>query len=83
MKIQVKEIEKDEEFILIQDTHEIAHILYNIGLLDLDPEQEDTDLSNLPYHCLFVKVACGDYEEIYALEGSIPWLESYCEKIYP
>lgn len=52
-----------EDLTLVDDSREVRHILDSIGY-------DDKGL----FGCLFVGVEDGDYTDIYAIRGSVPWL---------
>lgn len=64
----INDIQDREEFILITNSFEVKFILDYLGY----PAPDDDDPKD--FSGLFVSVRDGDYEEVYAFEGCIPYL---------
>jgi hypothetical protein len=64
----INDIQDRRGLMLITDSFEVKHILDYLGY----PAPDDDD--PMDFSGLFVLVGGGDYEEIYAFEGSVPYL---------
>ncbi len=64
----IKGIQDRRDLMLITDAKEVKYILDYLGY----PALDDDDPFN--FSGLFVSVGDGDYEEVYAFEGCVPYL---------
>ena len=64
----IKTIEDRDELILVTDKYEVEWILEYLGY----PAEDDEDPIN--FSGLFVSIKDGDYEEVFAFEGCVPYL---------
>ena len=64
----INDIQDRSDLMLITDSFEVKHILDYLGY----PAPDDDDPFELSG--LFVLVGDGDYEEVYAFEGCVPYL---------
>jgi hypothetical protein len=64
----INDIQKRRDLMLITDSFEVKHILDDLGY----PATDDDD--SMDFSGLFVLVGDGDYEEVYAIEGCVPYL---------
>jgi len=64
----INDIQDRRELMLITDSLEVKYILDYLGY----PAPDDDD--PMDFSDLFVLVRDGDYEEIYAFEGCVPYL---------
>lgn len=68
--MKVKDV--PESFVLLQDSQEVKAVLERLGV---EAERASS------YGCLFVRIEDGDYEEVYALEGFVPYLKLPVERL--
>jgi hypothetical protein len=71
----INDIQERKDLMLITDSLEVKYILDHLGYPAPD-EDEPLDFSGL-----FVLVGEGDYEEVYAFEGCVPYLYKNLWKI--
>lgn len=64
----INDIQEREDLMLITDSYEVNYILDYFGY----PAPDDED--QMDFSGLFVSVRDGDYEEVYAFEGCVPYL---------
>jgi hypothetical protein len=64
----INDIQDREDLMLITNSFEVNYILDHLGY----PAPDDED--PIDFTGLFVLVGDGDYDEIYAFEGSVPYL---------
>jgi len=64
----INDIQDRRDLMLITDSYEVKHILDYLGY----PATDDDD--PMDFSGLFVSVRDGDYEEVYAFEGCVPYL---------
>ena len=68
----VREIDQDDNFILVSDSQHIEAYLCSI----------DYQGDMLDYGCLFAHVHDGEIIEVYGVESNIPYLNYCLDKIY-
>ena len=64
----INDIQDRRDLMLITDSFEVNHILDHLGL----PAPDDED--PFDFSGLFVLVGDGEYKEVYAFEGCVPYL---------
>lgn len=68
----VEVVGQDEGLMFINDSQEVEHILEAIGF-------EDVDAAG----ALFVRIGDGDYEEVWAMTGTIPFTQNELVRLIP
>ena len=71
----IKDIEDSEDLILVTDKFEVNWILDYLSYPALDNDDP------LDFSGLFVSIREGDYEEVFAFEGCVPYLNKDLWKI--
>lgn len=66
----INDVEERHDLILVTDTLEVKWILDYLGY----PAENDDDPKD--FSGLFVSIRDGDYEEVFAFEGCVPYLSS-------
>ena len=59
-----------KKFVLVTDSQEIDEIIKYLGWS-----------GSSGYGCLFVSIEDGDYDEVWGCENSVPWLDSFIDRI--
>jgi hypothetical protein len=67
----VADLEDDDEWTLVDGSHERDHVLETIG----------KDPSNFSGQSLFVKVGAGEYTDVVSYPGSVPYLHKSLTRI--
>ncbi len=71
----INDIQDREDLMLITNSFEVKYILDHLGY----PAPDDEDAIN--FSGLFVLVGDGDYDEVYAFEGCVPYFNKDLWKI--